>query len=176
MSGEGTFVSTWFHIAMVYYQGEKMSKSLGNLVMVRDLLEDFPANTLRLYLASKHYRSSWAYDQEDLLAADHLARKIQGSIAYTGARTIQPALQHTHQPGMAEFRACLDDDLDTPGAVMCMAALADWIENAQREGIGIAAAQGELKGMAAILGMTAGNAAAEPMVEAGWEKHEQNFA
>ena len=176
LSGVGTFVSTWFHIAMVYYQGEKMSKSLGNLVMVRDLLEDFPADTLRLYLASKHYRSSWAYDHEDLLEADQLTRKIQESLALDGSGASQPGLQKAHQPGMPEFRACLDDDLDTPGAVRCMGALADWIDSAQREGIGIAAAQGELKGMAAILGMTAGSAVMDPRVEAGWGKHEKNFA
>ncbi len=52
------YVRYWMHTAMVGYQGEKMSKSLGNLVMVADLLYTYSPDALRLYLGSHHYREA----------------------------------------------------------------------------------------------------------------------
>jgi L-cysteine:1D-myo-inositol 2-amino-2-deoxy-alpha-D-glucopyranoside ligase len=57
------YVQYWMHIAMVRYEGEKMSKSLGNLVLVEDLLKNYEANALRLLLLSNHYRTSWEYTE-----------------------------------------------------------------------------------------------------------------
>ncbi|MGD2178151.1 MAG: cysteine--tRNA ligase, partial [Anaerolineae bacterium] len=53
------YVRYWVHTAMVRHGGEKMSKSLGNLVMVNDLLQDWSPNALRVYLACHHYRQPW---------------------------------------------------------------------------------------------------------------------
>ena len=55
-SGKAPFVGTWMHVGMVYQDGEKMSKSLGNLTLVRDLLKEYDANAIRLVLQSHHYR------------------------------------------------------------------------------------------------------------------------
>jgi cysteinyl-tRNA synthetase len=60
VTGKIPCVHFWMHIAMVYHEGEKMSKSLGNLVMVRDLLESWSADSLRLYLGRHHYRENCA--------------------------------------------------------------------------------------------------------------------
>ena len=56
----------WLHTAMVRHEGEKMSKSLGNLVMVSDLLKTCSPDALRLYLADHHYREPWSYDEGEL--------------------------------------------------------------------------------------------------------------
>ncbi|HET9078887.1 MAG TPA: cysteine--tRNA ligase [Acidimicrobiales bacterium] len=98
-----TTVHHWLHQAMVRYEGEKMSKSLGNLVFIRDLREKFDPRAIRLGIISHHYRTAWEYDDGDVpLAADHLAR-------WEAAGEGDGAL--------AEVRERLDDDLDSPGAV-----------------------------------------------------------
>ena len=64
--GISPYARLWVHVAMVGYQGEKMSKSLGNLVFVRQLLERVPAATVRLLLAGHHHRAAWEYTEADL--------------------------------------------------------------------------------------------------------------
>ncbi|HLI51400.1 MAG TPA: cysteine--tRNA ligase, partial [Thermomicrobiaceae bacterium] len=54
-------VRFWMHVGMVGYQGEKMSKSLGNLVLVRNVLREQTADALKLYLLNHHYREAWEY-------------------------------------------------------------------------------------------------------------------
>ena len=58
------FVRVWMHTAMVRYQGEKMSKSLGNMVFVRDALKQYDADAIRLYLLNHHYRTPWEYEDD----------------------------------------------------------------------------------------------------------------
>ncbi len=104
-------VHHWVHQSMVCYQGEKMSKSLGNLVFVRDLREKFDPRAIRLAIVSHHYRSAWDYDENDVpRAAEALAR-------WEAAGPGEGAL--------AEVRDRLDDDLDSPGAVEAVNAAVD---------------------------------------------------
>ncbi len=60
------FVNVWMHTAMVMYKGDKMSKSLGNLILIKDVLQKYTGNQLRWYLLSKKYRNEFAYQEEDL--------------------------------------------------------------------------------------------------------------
>ncbi|MCC2627927.1 MAG: cysS, partial [Thermomicrobiales bacterium] len=64
--GVEPFARTWVHVAMVGYDGEKMSKSLGNLVLASDALKDYSADAIRLYLFSNHYRSPWIFEDAEL--------------------------------------------------------------------------------------------------------------
>ncbi len=57
------FVKNWMHVGMVMYEGEKMSKSLGNLILVEDLLKNHSPNQIRWLLLSHHYRHPWEYDE-----------------------------------------------------------------------------------------------------------------
>jgi L-cysteine:1D-myo-inositol 2-amino-2-deoxy-alpha-D-glucopyranoside ligase len=109
-----TFVRHWMHQAMVRMDGEKMSKSLGNLVFVSDLLKSFDARAIRLGLVAHHYRHSWDWDDTIMpVAADRLERWVASS-AIPGAVESDRAL--------AEVRAALDADLDTPAAVAAIDA------------------------------------------------------
>jgi L-cysteine:1D-myo-inositol 2-amino-2-deoxy-alpha-D-glucopyranoside ligase len=65
-TGVEPFVGTWMHVAMVDYQGEKMSKSLGNLVLASEVLKQYSSDAFRLYLHSNHYRTQWEYIDEDI--------------------------------------------------------------------------------------------------------------
>jgi L-cysteine:1D-myo-inositol 2-amino-2-deoxy-alpha-D-glucopyranoside ligase len=121
------FVRHWMHVGMVRLAGEKMSKSLGNLVFVHRLRErgHDPA-AIRLALLGQHYRHSWEWDDSLLdTAEDQLDR-------WRSAGRGDAALD--------EVRARLDDDLDSPGAVRA-------IDEAATSGRGVRAAA-ELLGVA----------------------------
>ena len=64
----------WMHTGMVYCGAKKMSKSLGNMIFLSDLVVNVPPDAVRLYLLSHHYRRSWNYDPQGLEAANSLAR------------------------------------------------------------------------------------------------------
>jgi L-cysteine:1D-myo-inositol 2-amino-2-deoxy-alpha-D-glucopyranoside ligase len=101
------FVRHWLHQAMVRMDGEKMSKSLGNLVFVSDLRKTWDPRAIRLAVLAHHYRESWDWTDEVMpIATDRLAR----------GRAVADA-DADGDAALGEVRAALDDDLDTPAAV-----------------------------------------------------------
>ena len=102
---------------MLNVDGEKMSKSLGNFRTIRDVLQDAPAEALRLLLLGTHYRSVLNFTHAGLLEArrtlDRFYRAIQGS----GAGTAGPVPD--------EFLGVLCQDLNTPGAIALLHRMAD---------------------------------------------------
>src|SRR5438309_2956064 len=106
-TGSKPFARFWMHTGMVRLNGEKMSKSLGNLVLARDLLRKHSASAIRLYLLSFHYREGWDFDQDALGPWEKLATRIERS----SAPGSEPA------SGEDPFFGALDDDLDTPRAL-----------------------------------------------------------
>jgi cysteinyl-tRNA synthetase len=116
---------------MLRYDGEKMSKSLGNLVLVRDLLRTYSGDAIRHYLVSHHYRSEVDFREADLErsaeAAAFLRRACLRAEAHAPA---EPAMADVSQllPEIAALRsrflAAMDDDLDTPRAMPVLDELA----------------------------------------------------
>jgi L-cysteine:1D-myo-inositol 2-amino-2-deoxy-alpha-D-glucopyranoside ligase len=115
------FVRHWMHQGLVGLEGTKMSKSLGNLVFVSDVLKEWEAPALRLAILSNHYREPWEWREEML--AEATGRLDSWRTAGTGSA------------GLERVRECRDNDLDTPGAV---AAIDD--EVAARRGVSEAVA------------------------------------
>jgi cysteinyl-tRNA synthetase len=76
-TSKSPFVRNWMHTSMVMYQGEKMSKSLGNLVLVSSILKKYSANTLRFLLLSYYYRQPWDFSYEDLEEAQKKVEQIE---------------------------------------------------------------------------------------------------
>ena len=113
------------HQAMVRMDGEKMSKSLGNLVFVSDLAIDWDPRAIRLACISHHYRHSWEWNDQLMPAA------TERLSAWVAAGEGSAALD--------QVRKALDDDLDTPGAV-------EAIDAAAAKGLGVSEA-------AALLGV-----------------------
>jgi L-cysteine:1D-myo-inositol 2-amino-2-deoxy-alpha-D-glucopyranoside ligase len=106
------FVRHWVHVGMVRLDGEKMSKSLGNLVFVSDLLKEWDPQVIRLAILANHYRSSWDWSPELLPEArDRLERWKAGA--------------GDGETGLVEVREALDDDLNTPSALRHLDALSD---------------------------------------------------
>ncbi len=87
------FVRYWLHTAMVRYQDEKMSKSLGNLVMVRDLLKTYSPDVLRIYLGSHQYRETWSYSENDLAHAYKIAEESSVAVSVVGRESTTDFLQ-----------------------------------------------------------------------------------
>ena len=113
------FVRHWLHVGLVGLGGQKMSKSLGNLVFVGDLLESWESAVVRLALLAHHYRADWQWDEVELDVA--AARLERWRAAGTGLRA---------EPDHASLvldavRERLDDDLDAPGALAALDELAD---------------------------------------------------
>jgi len=104
------FVKHWMHVAMVFMDGTKMSKSLGNLEFVDRLRKIYDPRAIRLALIINHYRKEWQWDSSAMPAA--LARLDEWSNAKKGDGTA----------GLADVRSALDDDLDVPSAIAVLDA------------------------------------------------------
>jgi L-cysteine:1D-myo-inositol 2-amino-2-deoxy-alpha-D-glucopyranoside ligase len=110
------FVKHWVHTAVVNYAGEKMSKSLGNLVFVGDILRSSEPMVLRLALMSHHYRVGFEWDPSMLNPAREFLAKLRSAV--TGRGGADP------RPYVTEVRAALDDDLNVPRGLSAVADLA----------------------------------------------------
>ncbi|HEU4785540.1 MAG TPA: cysteine--tRNA ligase [Ktedonobacterales bacterium] len=124
-SSERPFVQIWMHCGMVYLGEEKMSKSLGNLVLVRNLLETHTSAAVRVLLLSHHYREPWQYTDDDMRQSAARA----GGYAEAVARLESGALATTDDAGATNsarqrFAEALRHDLDTPSALRILDALA----------------------------------------------------
>ena len=106
------YVRHWTHVSMVNLDGVKMSKSLGNLVFVRDLVARVPGAAVRLLLAAHHYRDSWTYDDAEVEVAATRHRRYLAAMQGGGTISREAAFRHEQR-----FFERLDDDLDTPGAL-----------------------------------------------------------
>jgi L-cysteine:1D-myo-inositol 2-amino-2-deoxy-alpha-D-glucopyranoside ligase len=104
----------WMHAGMVGLDGEKMSKSLGNLVFVEDLLDKCEPAVVRLALLSHHYREDWEWRDDEIdVAADRLE-------SWRGAASPAGGPDDSESSLIDSVRDRLDDDLDTPSAVALM--------------------------------------------------------
>lgn len=165
------FVRFWMHVAMVHHQGEKMSKSLGNLVMIRDLLRSWSPDTLRIYLASHHYREIWSHNEDELDKARSLAEKITAALHAEGSSGETLFLDQLEE----EFVQALEADLDTPKALQVLNRIAGEILAAAGRAWDVSEAVKTLRRLGQIFGLRLDSVQAEPRVIAGWEKHAIQF-
>jgi L-cysteine:1D-myo-inositol 2-amino-2-deoxy-alpha-D-glucopyranoside ligase len=135
------FARHWMHSAMVSYEGEKMSKSLGNLVFVSDLLDVADPRSIRLALMRHHYRAGFEWHDTDLDEGTALLHRLVAAAKCDGGA--DPA------PFAARVRDALDADLDAPRAVEAL----DDLASAVLSGGDDSSAPGELRALAALLGL-----------------------
>ena len=148
-SGEEPFCQFWMHIGMVRYQGEKMSKSLGNLVLARNVLRIHSADALRLYLHSNHYREAWSYRDTGPAEYEGLASLLKEAALLDSRRG-----DDFDGVGFeTRFRGALDDDLNTPEAVNVLRDFAADIITTAAEGRNVRPAQSGLRALASVLGV-----------------------
>ncbi|MGI5156856.1 cysteine--1-D-myo-inosityl 2-amino-2-deoxy-alpha-D-glucopyranoside ligase [Microbispora sp. CA-102843] len=114
-TGEWPFARAYVHAGMVGLDGEKMSKSKGNLVFVSRLRQTADPMAVRLALLARHYRADWEWTQDQLAAAEDRLARWRAAVA----RPAGPA----GAPVLTAVRERLADDLDAPGA---LAAIDAW--------------------------------------------------
>ncbi|MBA2454560.1 MAG: cysteine--tRNA ligase [Chloroflexia bacterium] len=147
-TGKTPFTRFWMHIGMVEYQGEKMSKSLGNLVLARKVLRHHTADAIRLYLHSNHYRGAWNYKDNGPAEYEGLASLLREAMFIeSGNSNALDASSYEDR-----FRGALDDDLNTPEAVKVLHELASDVVTCGARKHDITAAQERLRMLGGILG------------------------
>jgi cysteinyl-tRNA synthetase len=165
------FVRFWMHTGMVRYDGEKMSKSLGNLVMARDVLQRFSANALRTYLSDHRYRDVWEYQWAELDESATRAVRLEQA-ARAGSATGGPELDP--REAVDSFEAALNADLGTPQALRTLDSFGAQI-SALSATHDVRVAQHRLVAMAAVLGLRLLDAVPEARVTEGWQQHLKRF-
>ncbi|MBT7308108.1 MAG: cysteine--tRNA ligase [Gammaproteobacteria bacterium] len=108
------FVNYWMHAGFVRVDDEKMSKSLGNFFTIREVLKVYPAEVVRYFLLTSHYRSPLNYTEENLQNAQAALTRF-----YTALRGIETEGVAVEEGSDWEqrFNAALDDDFNTPEAL-----------------------------------------------------------
>jgi cysteinyl-tRNA synthetase len=144
------FVNVWMHNGFVRVNEEKMSKSLGNFFTVREVLKKLrDPEVLRFFLISSHYRGPINYSAAQLAQADETLLGLYRALkdAPLGARVQEAAL--------GEFRAAMDDDFNTPGALAVMQGVVRELNQAKAGGDATNAesAAATLRAMGAVLGV-----------------------
>ena len=150
-TGIRPFVRFWVHTAMVYQDAEKMSKSLGNMTFVRDILKRHHPDELRLYLLSHHYRAIWEYPPNERAEAewDPIAQRLREAVTLPcgAGGAVDVSAQYER------FINAMDDDLNTPAAIGACVEAGDAILSAARSGGDLCGAQSALRAMAGVLGL-----------------------
>ncbi len=149
-TGVEPFSRFWVHTAMVSYQGEKMSKSLGNLVIVSDVLEDYSADALRLYLLSHHYREPWEYIDDEIETWAGVADDIREAADFP-AFGVEEELEVSAD--RERFINAMEDDFNTPEAIAALHNIARAILEAPEDD-DIRAAQQTLVELADVIGLS----------------------
>ena len=108
------FVHTWMHNGPVRVDDEKMSKSLGNFFTIREVLKKYPAEVIRYFLLSSHYRSAINYSEENLQTAYGALERFYNALK--GIETTQhDAVENSDYE--KRFHTAMDDDFNTPEAI-----------------------------------------------------------
>ncbi len=139
------WVNLWMHNGFVRVDEEKMSKSLGNFLTIREVLKGVDPETLRMFIIRAHYRSPLNYGADALRDARSALERLY--IALQPHAAVAPAIDWQH-PLAQRFGAAMDDDFNTPEAFAVLFELAAEINR----GAGAEAAA-LLKGLGGTLGL-----------------------
>ena len=150
-TGQDPFASHWVHNGLLQMDQDKMSKSLGNLVTVRDALDKFGSDAMRLFFLNSHYHSPLAYSEDGISGQQRAADRLRAALeAPTGDASAEAV---DAEPYRERFIAAMDDDLNTPQALAAVFSLAREINRGRDEGKSLGAAQERLRELTAVLGL-----------------------
>ena len=165
-SGQQPFVRYWLHNGWMTLNEEKMSKSLGNIISIRDGLKEYGVDGIRLFVLTSHYRSPLTYSDEGLEAGKRAAERLRLAASIAGGEA-EPAVEAI--TARERFIEAMDEDLNTPNALAALFDLAREINRARDEGRSVDDAQATLRELAGVLGLTLrepeGSQAAAPFIE-----------
>src|SRR3989338_8750510 len=131
-SGKKPFVRYWLHTGFLNVKGQKMAKSLGNFVTIKDALKQYNSRVLRFFYISGHYRSPIDFSQELLDKAKNSLERLNDftrKVKSSKEKDDNGLIEKTRK----EFQKYMDDDFDTPKA---LAAIFDFIKEVNKKGGG----------------------------------------
>jgi cysteinyl-tRNA synthetase len=129
--GSKPFVKYWLHSGIMLIKGEKMSKSLRNFIRIRELLKRFDAEALRLMVLSTHYRKDFGYTEELMKKAAARLNYMYASFSIfynmkeARSRERCAEVDEVIKGMQSEFSEAMDDDFNTPLAIMVLASTID---------------------------------------------------
>ena len=150
-TGKPPFAGFWLHNALLQLGEEKMSKSVGNIIGIDEVLDRYGTDALRMFIVTSHYRSPVTYSEEALDSARAGAERLRQAAFSKGVADGHP-LDPTD--ARERFTEAMDDDLNTPRALAALFDLARAINRAHDEGHDAGEAQATLRELAGVLGFT----------------------
>ncbi len=124
------FVRTWMHNGFLNVDDTKMSKSLGNFFTIEDVLKKFDGETVRFFMLRTHYRSPFNFSDQSLEETRTSLKRLYTALQQAGEVPALPAIDWTESRAAA-FKAAMDDDFGTPGAVAVLFELAAGVNRGQ---------------------------------------------
>lgn len=151
---EGThncdMVNTWMHVGYLQVDNEKMSKSLNNFFTIRDVLKEYPAEVVRYFLLSSHYRSQLNFSEDNLKAAKSALTRLYQSLVGVTNYKYEAILSDEKNA----FLEAMQDDFNTPEALAVLFDLSNRLNQAKQQALDDASAlSATLVHLAGILGL-----------------------
>lgn len=162
LTGKAPFVRFWLHAGLLTTKGRKMSKSLGNMIRIRDALNEYTAAELRYYFASFHYREQVRISDSAFKRASSRLKYIQNnfnafqSLQWTTGASKGRKLFVLIQRAESEFRKHMDNDFDTPKALAVLMNLSEKLSRLGKRTLdqrSKESAERAFRGMAGIFGI-----------------------
>jgi cysteinyl-tRNA synthetase len=144
----GTFARYWIHNGFVRVDDEKMSKSLGNFFTIRDVLQRFDAEVVRLFIVRAHYRSPINYSDVHLEDARASLLRLYNALSDDNAGPADASLIDWTLPWASRFREAMDDDFNTPEAMAAIFDLAAELNRTRSPAL-----ETQLRALAGVLGL-----------------------
>jgi cysteinyl-tRNA synthetase len=151
-TGVKPFVKHWIHNGWLTLGEEKMSKSLGNIITIRDALDTYGADGLRIFVLTAHYRAPLSYSEESLESGKRASERLR--IAASLPDPDGPPSDIKPDEFRQRFVDAMDDDLNTAAALASLFDLAREINRARDEGRSVREGQAMLRMLAGVLGLT----------------------
>jgi cysteinyl-tRNA synthetase len=139
------------HNGLLQMGTEKMSKSLGNLITIRDALKKYSADGIRLFILGSYYRNPLTYSEEAIEAAERGAERLRQALVEKGKAGGEKIHAEAYRQRFIEY---MDDDFSTPQAIATLFDLAREINRGNDEGKDTSEASATLRELASVLGLT----------------------
>jgi len=145
------FAQFWIHCALLQMGGEKMSKSVGNIVSIGEALDQYGADAFRMLVLQSHYRSPVTYSDEAMQAAATGAARLRAAVFAEGSGNEPEVSTEGYE---ARFIEAMDDDLNTPRAAAVLFELSREINRGRDAGQATTRARKMLAELAGVLGLS----------------------
>ncbi len=152
-TGKAPYARYWLHNGFLQLNQEKMSKSIGNLVSVDEVIGRFSSDAVRLFVLASHYRNPLTYSEEALEASERGVERLRSALVHRN-QTNGEGGELGAEPFEQRFVEAMDDDFNTPQALAVLFELAKEINRSVEQGADVAKAQQALRKLGGTLGLT----------------------